>query len=92
MLFQAACLWAEVEPVSPVPPGDPYARFTILKEAVRNGKLVPVQVFGAAVESLIRASRREKMHAYARTFVTRDALQQFANGRGLKPRFLFPDA
>ncbi len=92
MLFQAACLWAGIEPVYPLPLGEPYARFTMLKEAVRNGELVPVQTIGTALESLIRYSRREKMHANALTFVTRTALRQFADRRRLKPRSLFPDA
>lgn len=91
MLFQAACLWVEREPANPMPMGEAYARFSMLKEAARNRELPVVQDVGSALGSAFKAARGEKVHANATTFVSREALKAYAEKRGLRPRFLFPN-
>lgn len=85
-LFQAACLWAEIEPALPVSSGEPYARLRMLKEAIRKRELYP---FGNLREALnLRAGRyTPNVH----TVVTRKSLRDFAEKRGHRPLFLFPE-
>lgn len=87
MLFQAACLWAGVEPSYLLPTGEPYARFTMLKEAVRNRELIPFE----SLKNQAAIHFRQAGSINAKTFVRRSELQEFADKQGSKPSFLFPD-
>ena len=85
-LIRAACLWAEQEPVNhPIqmmPEAQP--RYTMLIEACRGGEL----------KAFVRYNTGE-VHPVNDPdfghFLRRDDLKKFAESRGEKPKFLFPE-
>lgn len=75
-LWQAACLWDGYNPYSPVDETTPsYPTLQMLKSAVMEGSLNPHE-FGKS-DMWVRVKRVE--------------LRAYAEGRGVRPLFLFPE-
>jgi hypothetical protein len=75
MTFQAACLWTGKEPKTPVPKGETYAVFTMIKEALRTG-LIERSTPDNPIDQFIRVKRSE--------------LCKLAEAKRMRPHFLFP--
>jgi len=83
-LFQAACLWNEETPPDRYEglSGSALARLLMLQEAIEEGDLIIDGVW------LISSSARRD----AERPVTRPDLKRFAEKKGVRPKFLYPDA
>ena len=76
-LWQAACLWDDLEPYIPVAPGTPsYSTLQMLKSAIMSGEIEVAGEFG---------------HGDAWTRLTRETLRQYAEKVGVRPLSLFPE-
>lgn len=85
-LIRAACFWAEQEPVDHpmMLPPEANPRYTMLREACRAGEFKAfVRYTGGAVRFV---SNPDFGH-----FIRRDDLEKFAEARGEKPKFFFPE-
>ena len=80
-LWQAACLWSQVEPYLPVAPGTrAYPRLHLLKGTIADGDLTPIIKVTAKDDEAIFWARLRK-----------DDLRKYVQQKNLKrPRFLFP--
>jgi hypothetical protein len=85
-LFQAACLWAEKPVALPVNSEPEYAYLRMLKAAIQDRILVP---YG---DLKVRADwTAGRLNPNVNTEVTREALRAFAESKGERPLFLFPE-
>jgi hypothetical protein len=85
-VFQAACLWAGLEPVRLVPPGEAYARFRMIKEALRKQEIAIAYPAGVA-----RVFSGSEPQVDQETLVTRAELRKLAERRSMRPAFLYTE-
>jgi len=95
-LFEAACLWLEEEPNSRTGDISPEAKamYRQLADAIRNRELSAAvnadEVAGMALETHGIATRDGDNAISVNTEVKREALRDYAQRIGQKPKFLFP--
>jgi len=85
-LFHAAWLWAEKEPKSPVQGSPQYGYFLMLTEAIRTKELNTV-----VDVSTLSSVHGRRFSPATHVTINRDELRGFAEKRGMRPKFLYPE-
>lgn len=94
-LGHAACLWEDIEPRKPLPPGAPTAQLQILRQAIIDRKLnAEIGAIGNAQLAMTRAvagaagMRISDDMLSERTLVRRFSLREYADATGAEPPFI----